>query len=257
MTDDTMKRRRQFLGATATLVGLAGCTSSLPQSDNTTTPRSEPAQGDTRTGESGGSLSYASDETTGYGIDLQDNPILGSEDATVDIYYWTDYQCPFCNRFEQMTFPRLVDKQIQPGTVRFVVLELPNVGNASETAARMSKCVWRQVRDDNPGAFKRWHSTVFDEQEKPNTGWASKSNLLDITRSVDGVDAEAVQSCLKDEQGSLKSSVSGDINTGKESDISVTPGFILFNRESEKAGKIVGAQPYKRFESSIQKIQNA
>ncbi|WP_458188407.1 DsbA family protein [Haladaptatus sp. NG-WS-4] len=255
MTESDDTRRRAFLGSAAALVGLAGCTSRLTGSGKSASSTGN--SGTKTTGDNTNSLVYASDETTKYGIDLQDNPIYGSPDAAVEIYYWSDYQCPFCGRFEQETWPKLLENYVRPGKVRVVVLELPNIGSSSKSAARMAKCVWRQVREDDPDAFDRWHATVFDEQGKPNSGWASKSNLLDITRKVDGVDASAVKSCLDEKQQSLQSSVSNDVEAGRKSDISGTPAFVLVNRESKKAGKIVGAQPYPRFESAIQKIRNA
>ncbi|WP_254663267.1 thioredoxin domain-containing protein [Haladaptatus sp. W1] len=257
-------RRRAFLGSAAVAAGLAGCASGQTDSNDTTgtTKSTSSDGGDSGTGggtngDTSDSLVFGSEETTAYGIDLAGNPILGAPDADVDIYYWSDYQCPFCSRFEQDTFPKLVENYLRPGKVRFVVLELPNIGSASTTASRMAKCVWRQVRDDSPAAFKRWHSTMFDEQGKPNSGWASKENLLDITRTVDGVDAKAVESCLGENGASLQSSIDDDVNAATRSDVSATPGFIFFDRESEKAGKIMGAQPYPRFESAIRKIRDA
>ena len=55
---------------------------------------------------------HASSETTGFGIDLQGHPIMGSSEAAVDMYYWSDYQCPFCRRFERNAFQKLRENQI-------------------------------------------------------------------------------------------------------------------------------------------------
>ncbi|WP_458188409.1 DsbA family protein [Haladaptatus sp. NG-WS-4] len=263
--------RRALLGTTAgVLFGLSGCTSISKRLDGKSTKTNDSSGGTTtKENESGpthsesdqstekSSLLYASDEKTGYGIDLQGNPVIGSLDAPLDIYYWSDYQCPFCEKFERETLPKLIENYVRPGKVRIVVLELPYIGSASNTAARMAKCVWRQVRTENPDAFKRWHAAVFDEQGKENSGWASKRNLLDVTRSVKGVDADAVDSCLQNRTKTIKSSIDEDVSAANESDIHGTPGFIIYDRKSDVTGKIVGAQPYSLFEKEIRKTRNA
>lgn len=121
----------------------------------------------------------------------------------------------------------------------------------------MAKCVWRQVRESDPGAYRRWHVAVFDAQERPDSGWASKENLLDITRSVDGIDASGVESCMRNESEWTESAVDADAEMASKSGISATPGFVLYNTDSDRAGKIVGAQPYERFEESVQKVESA
>lgn len=248
MTKQTSRRTLLTGTAVAALSGLAGC-STIAGSGSETTSDSESAMGDPSV--------RASTAETGYGIDLTGNPVLGPNDAPVDVYYWTDYQCPFCGRFEENAFPKLVENYVVPGELRMVLLQFPNIGAASTTAARLDKCVWRQVRQSNPGAYLDWHTAVFDEQEKPNSGWAEAGTLLDIAERVDGVDAEAAESCLQNDTEWAKSAVEADVTAGTDSEINATPGFVLYNPESDKAGRIVGAQPYERFESAIEKVRTA
>ena len=249
-SDEPSSRRAFLAGATGSLAALAGCTSSLPSFDDGTTN----GGGTTTTGES---LLYASDETTKYGIDLAGNPLMGSSDAPVDVYYWSDYQCPFCAKFERETMPKLVKNYVRPGDLRVVVLDNPYLGKASDRAARMAKCVWRTVREDDPGAFRRWHSTMFDEQGKENSGWASEENLRDITASVNGVDGDAVETCLSENAKAVKSSIDDDVAAASQSGIRGTPAFMFYNPAANVSGKLVGAQPYDLFEKAIRKMKNA
>ncbi len=287
MSDSTDRNgRRAFLGTAGILLtGLAGCTDTnagsnkqstteqstttkrTPSSKTSTThSKTSETQSATETSTNQGttttstskpqSLVYASSETTEFGINLEDNPLMGSPEAPVDLYYWSDYQCPFCNRFEQNTFPKLLENYIKPGTVRLVVLEYVTIGDASKTAARMAKCVWRQVKESDPNAFKRWHASIFDAQKKPNSGWAKKQNLLDITESVEGVDASAVASCLQENEQSLAASVANDKKTGNNKGVGVTPTFIFHNPTSgNSTATIQGAQPYPRFEATIEEVR--
>jgi protein-disulfide isomerase len=182
---------------------------------------------------------------------------MGSLDAPVDIYYWSDYQCPFCRRFEREAFPKVIENHVRPGTVRVVFIEFPYLGEASMTAAVMDRCVWRQVRDDTPAAYWRWHSTLFDRHGDENTGWASRADLLSTTRGVDGVDASAVESCLNEHRSGIEASIRSDKNQASRYGIRGTPAFVLYNREADAAGKLVGAQPYDRFDEAIARVREA
>ncbi|UHQ95142.1 DsbA family protein [Haloterrigena alkaliphila] len=200
---------------------------------------------------------HSSDETTAFGVDLAGKPIVGSPEAPLEIYYWTDFQCPFCERFERETFPDLVRNYVEPGDVRVVLITLPYFGADSMTAAVASKCVWEQVRDDDSSAYWDWHTAVFDEQGEKNSGWASAENLLEYTRSVDAVDADALESCLEDRRPELEDAVETDADRATENGVSGTPTFVVFNRDSEAAGSLVGAQPIERFDEAIDRIEDA
>lgn len=251
------KSRRLFLGSVVgSLAGIAGCTSILQSPSNDSETRNNTTSRHSSNGNET-SLLYATEKTTKFGIDLQGNPVIGSSDAALDMYYWSDYQCPFCKRFEQNTLPKILDNYVKTGNVRIVVLEKPYIGQASETAAQMAKCVWRTVRNEKPDAFKRWHSTMFEEQGKENSGWAQRSNLLEITDSVQGVDATAVESCIKQNREAVIASIDADVKASENNGIQGTPAFIIFDRESTKAGKLVGAQPYSLFKKAFRKVNNA
>jgi len=212
---------------------------------------------DSGSSESTGTQFHRSTESTDFGIDLQGHPIMGSPDASLDLYYWSDYQCPFCRRFERETLPELVENHVRTGTVRIVFIEYPYLSEASMTAAVMDRCVWRQVRDEEPSRYWPWHSAVFEAQGEKGSGWASRSNLLDITRQVKDIDAAAVDTCMWQRGREIESSIRADVEQAATFDIRGSPAFIIFDTASEAAGKLVGAQPYDRFETAISRIQNA
>lgn len=198
---------------------------------------------------------YSSSETTAAGIDLTNLPVMGSADAPVDIYYWGDYQCPFCKQFESNTLASVVEKLVAPGTARLIFLEYPNIGAASEPAAVMRGCVWRQVKDDDPKAFYRWHRTIYQHQEQPRSGWAATENLLDITRDVEGVDADAVAACMDQRGDAIRDHVDEQVKAAESNGINATPSFIVANRSSGSGRKIAGAQPYPMFAATVKTVQ--
>ena len=190
-------------------------------------------------------------------VDLAGNPIAGAAGPAVTAYYWSDFQCPFCARFERETFPKLVENYVVPGTLQVVFLQLPYIGADSRTAARAAKCVWRQVHESAPDRYWDWHTRVFEEQGSERSGWASRENLLGITGEVEGIDAGAVGTCLDDDAEAVAASVAADRSLAETFGIGGTPGFVLRNTGSGAMGRITGAQPYERFESAIEQIREA
>jgi len=190
-------------------------------------------------------------------LDLADNPVMGSPDADVVVYYWTDYQCPFCQRFDQETLPKLIENYVVPGTASFVFQQFPMFGVDSRVAAQMEKCVWRQVRDSNPAAFWNWHTTVYEQQGEKNSGWANRESLLSYTEDVAGVDADAVDACLDEDIEQIDALVEDDFGSGRQFGLQGTPGFVFRNPETEVLGRMMGAQPYDRFAGAIEKMRQS
>ena len=52
-------------------------------------------------------------------VSLEESRALGSADAQIAIVEFSDYQCPYCARFFQQTFPALKKSYIETGKVRF------------------------------------------------------------------------------------------------------------------------------------------
>ena len=228
--DDSKLTRRTVLGGIAT-VGIGGGVvygASTLGSDTSSTVSAE---------------MHAANGTGAFDIEHGGHPIMGALDAPVSMYYWGEYQCPFCARFDAETFPQIIRNYVQPGDVRVIFIEFPYIGEDSMTAAVMNQCVWRQVKHSNPDAYWRWHSAVFESQGKENTGWASKANLLDLTTNIDEVSADGVEQCMNANRRTIEQSIEIGSQRARSLGISGTPGFILYNRQSEKAGRLVGAQP--------------
>ncbi|WP_276256162.1 DsbA family protein [Halomontanus rarus] len=200
---------------------------------------------------------HSSDETSALGVDLTGKPIVGSPDASIEIYYWTDFQCPFCEQFERDTLPELVRDHVEPGTIRIVFVPLPYFGSDSMAAAVASRCVWDRVRDADPSVYWDWHTAIFEEQGEKNSGWASADNLLEITRSVSGVDADALEACLDDRWAAFEADITSDAEQARSFGISGTPTFVVFDPDTDTAGTLVGAQPPERFDEALERIEDA
>src|SRR5260370_20525632 len=58
-------------------------------------------------------------------LNLDGVAMLGSKDAPLTIVEYTDYQCPFCQRFHVTSFNDLKKNYIETGKVRFYSRDLP------------------------------------------------------------------------------------------------------------------------------------
>ena len=201
--------------------------------------------------------SHTSEETTGFGVELAGRPIAGDRDAPVDLYYWTDYLCPFCAQFERETLPAVGRNHVDTGEVRLVPLAYPNIGEYSMPAAVWSRCVWSQVAGEDPGAFWRWHASAFDAQPESGTDWADEATFTRISEETDGVPVPAVDDCRASRGEAIRESIDPNVAVAQSSRIRGTPGFVLYNREADAAGKLVGAHPYENFAEAIDRVLDA
>src|SRR5262249_6631033 len=73
--------------------------------------------------------------------DLSGVSMLGSKDAPLTIVEYTDYQCPFCQRFHLASFPEIKTNYIDTGKVRFFSKDLPLDFHANAMrAAQAGRC---------------------------------------------------------------------------------------------------------------------
>ena len=276
-SEDTITRRRALLAGGGTLAFGGGVAYYASGSDRSSEPATSDADhspatfethnrsNDVREGTESASTETAGEETpaeetpaeetndgtTGYGIDLDGRPVAGDPAAPVDVYYWTEYLCSFCKRFQQETFPTLVSEYVDTGRVRLVLLAYPILDEYSTTAMVWSRCVWRQVADRSPTAFWAWHDAVFEAQSSDGGDWADDETFAAITERTEGVSLEDVQACRESRRDRLVRSIEADRRAGRDAGIEGTPGFVMYHRESGEVATVAGAQPYENFADAI------
>ncbi len=94
-------------------------------------------------------------------VSEDDDPMLGDPGAPVTIIEFSDFQCPFCQKFHSETFPQIKKTYIDTGKVRFVYRDFPlSFHPGAQPAAEAAECAHAQ------GKFWEMHEALFSEQQK-------------------------------------------------------------------------------------------
>ena len=153
----------------------------------------------------------------------------GPAAAPVTIFEWSDYECPFCQRAQDV-LQRLRGEF--PDTVRFVFKDFPLRSHPNALpAALAARCAGAQ------GRYWEYHDLLFVGQPD-----LARDHLLGYARRL-GLDASAFTECL--DSGRYRDAVLAEQREGREAGVRATPTFFINQR------KIEGALPLEEFRDAI------
>lgn len=161
----------------------------------------------------------------------QDDPILGPADAPVTIVEFSDYQCPFCERWYSQVYTRLVKEY--EGKIRFIYRDFPlkSIHPEAEGAAVAANCAGEQ------NAYWQFHDALFSGAY--GLGQAAYTQYATEL----GLDLATFNTCISD--GRYITEIENDIQYGFSIGVSSTPSFYV------NGIAVVGAQPYEVFKQLI------
>jgi len=165
----------------------------------------------------------------------------GSPKAPVTVYEMSDFQCPYCRRFAQETFPGLVRSYITTGKVRWVFINFPltDVHAHAAAAAQLALCA------ANQNGFWRVHDLLFQYQDT----WAPLKEagpfFLSLADSA-GLSKQAVLTCL--EAPEILQAVQADAEGAARSGAASTPTFYI------EGGLLEGAVPLSVFRKVLDSV---
>ncbi len=165
-----------------------------------------------------------------------DAPVIGDVNAPVTLIEFSDFQCPFCQRFFQESYPTLKSKYVDTGKVKVVFrhFPLPFHQNAQK-AAEAAECASRQ------GKFTEYHDVLFTKANSDGAGLAI-ADLKTYAKQLN-LDAAKFNQCLDNAEAAT--TVSGDLADGQAAGVNGTPTFVLNGQ------LIVGAQPLAVFDQAL------
>ena len=179
-------------------------------------------------------------------VSLDDDPVIGNPDAPITIVEFSDFQCPFCARFNSQTLPLILEEYINTGKVKLVFRDFPiqSIHPNAVYAAIAAECA-----NDQDG-FKVMHDVLFDNQNQwNNLATTDAITMFSQYASAAQLDSEIFDTCLTSEYH--VSEIQNDLDDGRGYGVTGTPGFFIGNDEIGYV-ELKGAQPYDSFKKVIE-----
>lgn len=184
-------------------------------------------------------------------IEIGDSPVLGTQEAPVTIFIFSDFSCPICaaanNENEEAIsylkqkdpeweapIPSIIRNYVNSGQVKLVFKYFP--GHDSRAKAHLvAWCLNDQAK------FWEFHDLAFKNQENATDLQA----MLSLAQGI-GADMTALESCIN--SGKYNYMFSKDEAQGTQAGIKGTPTFVVGNKIIE------GAESYDVFNKEIKKL---
>jgi protein-disulfide isomerase len=155
-------------------------------------------------------------------VNLGNNPFIGSATAKVAIAYWSDFQCPFCKKFETSVLPDIITKYVATGKVAIVFKDYSFLGSDSETAAVYARSVWALY----PQQYFTWRTAMFTAQDKENADFGDEASVVKLTSAVAGLDVTKIQADVQKNKAAYVAAIDADKTEAANYNIQGTPSFI-------------------------------
>jgi protein-disulfide isomerase len=180
-------------------------------------------------------------------VSIKGSASLGSVDAPVTVVEFTDYQCTYCLKFIQNTFPKLKEQFIDTGKVRWVIRDMPlGFHKNARKAAQAAHCAGEQDK------FWEMRGVLFANAKK-----LEAENLPSYAQII-GLDGAAFDSCLASDR--YLAAIDDSSKDAGTAQITGTPTFVVGKAASDsvwgdsvEGDRVVGARDFKVFEERILK----
>jgi len=148
--------------------------------------------------------------------------LLGSDSAKLEITEYADYQCPFCQTFDQLQLPTIKQQLIDSGRLRWRYRDFPLQQHSfSRLAAHSAACA------DEQGKYWEQHRRIYEGQQD----WAEVRDAGPIFRQyarANGLDLGRYDTCMRTAKyaGRIQASYDEGVRVG----ITATPTLLIGGR---------------------------
>jgi len=165
--------------------------------------------------------------------------VLGEEDAPVTIIEYTDYQCPFCQRYYFNTFPSIKDEYIATGKVKYLVKDMAlSFHSKAKPSAYAARCAGEQEK------YWEMHDKVFLYQNQWSYADDAQAQFTSYAKELE-LDLDEFTTCYENAPAKFDTQIDLDIAEAMSKGLSGTPSFSINDKT------IVGAQGFEAFKAVI------
>lgn len=185
-------------------------------------------------------------------VSLDDDAVLGNKSkAKVAILEFSDYECPFCQKFHKESYKELVKEFVDTGKAVYTFRDypLPFHEPVASKAANLAQCV-REAKGDT--GFFAFNDAYFAATQS-NAKGLPEGKQDEILRTL-GVNVAAVNQCVTSEK--FKDEIAKDLSDGSAAGVSGTPSFVIgkLDAKGNVTGElVVGAMPLANFKTTVEK----
>ncbi len=173
-------------------------------------------------------------------------PVLGDKNAKVTVIEFSDFQCPFCERYFNDAEKGIIKDYVNTGNVKFSYRHFPltSIHPNAYKASSASECANEQ------GKFWEYHDLLFQNQ----TTWSNLDSTGAVAKFKEyagtlGLNTGSFSSCLNSDK--YKADIDKDISDGTAAGVNGTPATFVDGSMVQVNGNSVGAAPYSMFKTII------
>ncbi len=167
-------------------------------------------------------------------VKVADEPTRVSGTPKVTIVEFSDFECPYCQRF-QKTSKEIREKY--GDRVQWVFKDFPLDFHKSAMGAHIAaNCVWKQNKD----AYWKYFDGVFSTERAAN---ALATEALEQRAFSLGLNMDQFRACAKDPD--VEKEIKEDMKEGEALGVNGTPAFFVNGR------MLTGALPFEEFQGII------
>lgn len=175
-------------------------------------------------------------------VKVDGNPFIGQANAQITIAYWSDFQCPFCKKFDLETMPQVLKDYVDTGKAKVVFMDYAFLGDDSITAGEYSRAVWKLY----PDKYLVWREAMYEAQdEEGDQGFGDAVSIDALNASIAGLDAVKISADVKANASTYRTMMDSNYANAKENGVTATPSFVIGTK------LIQGAYPYATFKSAL------
>ena len=176
-------------------------------------------------------------------IPVKGGSVIGSLKAPLTMIEFTDYECPYCLRFYENTYPELKKKYIDTGKLKLIIKDLPlKFHPHARKAAQATRCAGEQ------GKFIDLHLLLYKNRKK-----IQEKYLSEYAKAI-SIDVKRFNECLSSTR--YLADIDRDTAEARKAGINGTPTFVIGKTTGDILDgiRIVGAQKINIFDQHIQKL---
>jgi protein-disulfide isomerase len=188
-----------------------------------------------------------------------DGNSMGDPDAPIKIEEFSDFQCPYCQRFYEETEPLLVEQYISTGKVYFTYRSMGNF--VSDNIAQATNTPTTESRDAALAAYCAGDQNKFWEMQAylfanvlgEDVGSFTDQRIEWIAEKA-GLDMDQFSDCYG--MGKYEDRAQQDFEDAQAANIVGVPSFLLrYTVNDETRTRLIeGAQPFSAFQEELESV---